>query len=608
MKSYRRNLSPAPYQKQTTVVRDLPMIPPEIQRIVLLIALAATGYLLILAWNQDREASETAPQYTSAPSVGPDPVQVDRPQASVESAVMQSNAISSDIPSAQELVTDATAPASSASSQTTPQDPLRANTSANLNRLIKVETSTLRVWIDLSGGDIVRVQLPSYPINQTNPDIAYQLLDQNVSQVYVAQSGLIGKNGPDSQGQRPIYRVAKNTVNREAGGELVLNYDMDGSTIEKIFSFTANEFLIDVSYLVMNRSQAPFSAGMFAQIKRDKSIPLVDESFPMAPTPYLGAATTNTDDRYLKLEFDDIDDSPYEKRETGGWIAFLQHYFLSAWVAPAGQESRFFARRSRDGNYLFGLTGPEQTIPAGATGAWQMQFYAGPKDQTRLESIAPNLNLTVNYGILWWISVPLFKGLKILFDWVGNWGLAIILLTVLVKASFAWISAKGYRSMANMRRVAPAMKALQKRHANDREKLSKEMMALYKKEGANPLGGCLPMLIPMPIFLALYWVLLESVELRQAPFIWWITDLSAMDPYFVLPLLMGASTYLMQALNPQVGDPLQVKIMKLMPIFFTAIFLFFPAGLVLYWLVNNLLSIAQQTYMYRLVEREQGKK
>jgi YidC/Oxa1 family membrane protein insertase len=272
-------------------------------------------------------------------------------------------------------------------------------------------------------------------------------------------------------------------------------------------------------------------------------------------------------------------------------------------VPPGDEENRFEASRSRDGNYLFRTIGQAKQVAPGNVGLWQTGFYAGPKDQITLEKIAPNLNMTVDYGFLWWIAEPLFKVLNYFHAVTGNWGLSIILLTLAVKAALYWVSAKGYRSMANMRRVAPAMKRVQERYANDREKLSREMMALYKKEGANPLGSCLPMLLPMPIFLALYWVLLESVELRQAPFIFWINDLAAMDPYFILPLLMGASTYLMQALNPQVGDPMQIKIMKMMPIMFTVLFLFFPAGLVLYWLINNLLSIAQQTYVYRQVEK-----
>ena len=245
------------------------------------------------------------------------------------------------------------------------------------------------------------------------------------------------------------------------------------------------------------------------------------------------------------------------------------------------------------------------SVAPGATGVWESQFYAGPKDQKRLEEIAPNLNLTIDYGFLWWIAIPLFALLDWMHELVGNWGLAIILLTVVVKAVLYPLSAAGYKSMANMRRVAPQLKKIQERYSNDREKLSREMMALYKKEGANPLGGCLPMLLPMPIFIALYWVLFESVELRQAPFMLWIDDLAQMDPYFILPLLMGASTYMMQSLNPQVGDPMQQKMMKMMPIMFTVLFLFFPAGLVLYWLVNNLLSIAQQQFVYRQAEKAQ---
>ena len=272
-------------------------------------------------------------------------------------------------------------------------------------------------------------------------------------------------------------------------------------------------------------------------------------------------------------------------------------------MAPADQLNRFSGRKSADGTYIFGYTGVLQEIDPGETGVWEAKFYAGPKDQKRLEEIAENLHLTVDYGFLWWVAIPLFYLLDWLYAIVGNWGVAIILLTVVVKTILFPLSAAGYRSMANMRRVAPAMKRLQERYSNDREKLSKEMMALYKKEGANPLGGCLPMILPMPIFIALYWVLFESVELRQAPFFFWIDDLAVMDPYFVLPLLMGASMYWMQTLNPQVGDPLQIKMMKMMPIMFTVLFLFFPAGLVLYWLVNNVLSIAQQQYIYKQVEK-----
>ena len=262
----------------------------------------------------------------------------------------------------------------------------------------------------------------------------------------------------------------------------------------------------------------------------------------------------------------------------------------------------------------------------GAVGEWSTRFYAGPKDQKSLEKIAPNLNLTVDYGFLWWIAQPLFTVLDWFYGVVGNWGFAIILLTLLVKAILYPLSAHSYKSMANMRRVGPQMKRLQERHADDRQKLSQEMMALYKKEKVNPLGGCLPMLriyreekvnpmggclpimVQIPVFIALYWVLFESVELRHAPFMLWINDLAAMDPFFILPLAMGASMFLQQSLSPVVGDPMQVRMMKMMPIMFTALFLFFPAGLVLYWLVNNVLSIAQQWYVIRRTEAAQAAK
>jgi YidC/Oxa1 family membrane protein insertase len=425
----------------------------------------------------------------------------------------------------------------------------------------------------------------------------------------VAQSGLIGPNGLDKNGQRPQYSssVRELTLDENDGqSDLVLSTVADGMTVEKVFSFTADKYLLDVSYRLTNTSNVAFTAGMFTQIKRDRKAVLTDDSFSLAPDPYLGGAITTIETPYQKVEFDDLDEDVLQAENTGGWVAFLQHYFLSAWVAPADQQIRYYARPTKDNNYLFGFTGPAKVVQPGGSGVWSAEFYAGPKDQVELEEISEHLNLTVDYGFLWWIAIPLFKALTFFHDLVGNWGVAIILLTLAVKLALGWVSARGYRSMANMRRVAPAMKKLQERYSNDREKLSKEMMALYKKEGANPLGGCLPMLAPMPIFLALYWVLLESVELRQAPFMFWIEDLSAMDPYFILPLLMGASTYLMQSLNPQVGDPMQVKMMKLMPIMFTVLFLFFPAGLVLYWLVNNLLSIAQQTYIYKKVENERA--
>ena len=563
------------------------MLPPEIQRVVLLIGMAATAYLLILAWNEDMEAAKVPTVYSDAPlMVQEEPIAA---LNAVEADEFASE--NSDIPPA------------------TPSDSFVVSEPVDLSsRLVKVETPALLVWIDLKGGDIVRVQLPTYPVTLEEPDTPFLLMDQSATRTYIAQSALIGADGIDRSGERPLYSAPSTNLVLNDGGELILQTTVDGVKVTKTFVFEADSHLIDVRYDVTNLDQQPKTMRMLSQIKRDRLPPSTDETVPLAPSPYLGGALTTAENNYEKIDFDDIDEGSYQATTTGGWMAFLQHYFLTAWVAPENQTTSYHARKTSEGYYLFGFTGQNQTISSGQKGTWTARFYAGPKDQVKLEEIAPHLNLTVDYGFLWWIAIPLFKALTFFHDIVGNWGLAIILLTLLVKALLAGFSAKGYRSMANMRRVAPAMKRLQERYANDREKLSKEMMALYQKEGANPLGSCLPMLLPMPVFLALYWVLLESVELRQAPFIFWIEDLAAMDPYFILPLLMGASTYLMQALNPQVGDPMQVRMMKLMPILFTVLFLFFPAGLVLYWLINNLLSLAQQTYVYRKVEQEQAAK
>jgi len=585
------------------------MLPPEIQRIVLLIALAATGYFMILAWNDDMQQAKQAVPVSEAPlssngslpSSGVTPGSSPAPR-SVEIAELpvapSAPPASADVPDSSMVV--------GTTVQTQPSQTPGLHEPSNL---VSVATPTLKVWIDRVGGDIVRVQLPKFPVELGMPDEPYMLLDNSPLATYIAQSGLIGPDGPDASGARPLYEasVSQLTVGPGEERELVLTTTHNGADIRKTFRFRGDEYLFDVEYELFNNTSQTKQAALFAQIKRDSKPPASQDTFALAPRPYLGAAFTTPEERYLKVDFEDIDDDgPLDETLSGGWVAFLQHYFLSAWIAPDEQTNRYSARKSADGTYIFGYTGQLQQVEPGSMGAWATQFYAGPKDQKRLEQIAENLNLTVDYGFLWWVAVPLFYLLDWLYGLVGNWGVAIILLTVVVKAVLYPLSAAGYKSMANMRRVAPAMKRLQERYSTDREKLSKEMMALYKREGANPLGGCLPMLLPMPIFIALYWVLFESVELRQAPFFLWIHDLAVMDPYFILPLLMGASMYWMQTLNPQVGDPMQVKMMKMMPIMFTVLFLFFPAGLVLYWLVNNVLSIAQQQYVYRRAEKAQA--
>ncbi len=566
----------------------------EIRRIFLGLGLAVSAYLLILAWTSqpDQIGSQRSTSISESPVI--ESIETGQTIEISSNRITPLPVRETDIPVLQPKTTTST---------NILQEPSRTD----LSRLIKIETNVLNVWIDLLGGDITRVELVQYPQSMDEGSPPIHLLTRSNDQIYIAQSGLIG-DGPDSGDRRPLYRAERNgLVFRDKEGDLVLTTEHDGLVIKKIFAFNPNEYLINVVYEVENISEEDFVAGMFSQIKRDGKLPQRDESLFFAPNPYLGGATTTDETRYEKIAFEDVNEGKKSFSKQGGWIGFLQHYFLTAWIPQEEESNRFESLRSSDQTYIFRTIGPTKQIAPFEIGRWSSGFYAGPKNQIALAEISENLNMTVDYGFLWWIAEPLFSILNYFHKVTGNWGAAIILLTVFVKAALFWFSHKGYHSMANLRRVAPAMKRLQERYSNDREKLQKEMMALYQKEGANPLGGCLPMLLPMPIFLALYWVLLESVELRHTPFILWIEDLSAMDPYFVLPLLMGASTYLMQALNPQVGDPMQQKIMKIMPVMFTVLFLFFPAGLVLYWLVNNLISIAHQTYVYKIVERKTAK-
>jgi len=561
------------------------MLPPEVQRIVLLIGLAATAYLLLLAWNEDylqNGAATTADATQQEPAGSGGSGDFAEPAAPADGA--------GDFPDASFIANKAPASAPTPAAGGSSRD------------LITVTTPTLKVWIDPVGGDLVRIQLLRYRLTLDNLEVPYTLLDNSGGRTYVAQSALMGPDGIDTgENGRPLYRSERSAYDIGPGESLTvtLRSSRDGLEVVKRYGFEADQHLIDVRYEVRNGREEPIRASLVGQIKRDDREAPGSNSFTLGPQPYLGAALTTSDSRYERLPFDDVEEASYRTVEQGGWIAFLQHYFISAWIPDADASNTFYGRKRPDGIYTFGFTGPLTEVAPGATGSWQARFYAGPKNQKRLEEISPNLNLTVDYGILWWLAVPLFYLLDWLHGLVGNWGVAIILLTLLVKLVLYPLSSASYRSMANMRRVAPQMKRLQERHSDDRQKLSQEMMALYKKEKVNPLGGCLPMLLPMPIFIALYWVLYESVELRHAPFMLWINDLSAMDPWFVLPLLMGGSMYLQQLMSPAMGDPMQVRMMRLMPVMFTALFLFFPAGLVLYWLVNNVLSIAQQWWVMR---------
>jgi len=561
----------------------------DLQRSLLIGAIAVLSFMLLTEWvafKDDRTA--TAAQETSRliTHSGETPSALPEPDTEASSSVAE------DLPSA---------PDAAAQVSETPEVLV-----ANSNRIIEVHTDVLQLAIDLQGGDIVELSLPKHLEKQDNPDVPFILLEQNEQLIYIAQSGLIGPNGIDKDGRATFTTAASRYDLEEGKDSLTVNLrwqDDSGVKVTKRFTLHRGDYLIDVNYLIENNSTARWQANMFGQIKRDSSPPPSAESSGMGMQPFLGVAITQPDDRFTKFTFEDLAEEPFKAQLPGGWIAMIQHYFLSAWIPNAEQSHNFSARVTPSGFNIAGFTSPALALDPGQSGEVSADFYAGPKDQYRLKEISSYLDLSVDYGWLWWIAQPLFWLLTKIYALVGNWGVAIILLTVLIKAAFFKLSATSYRSMANMRRVQPKMADIREQYADDKQKQSQAMMELYRKEKINPMGGCLPILVQMPVFIGLYWMLMESVELRHAPFILWIEDLSVMDPYFVLPLLMGASMYFMQKLNPPPPDPMQAKIMQWMPVMFTFFFLWFPAGLVLYWVVNNLLSMAQQFVITRQIEK-----
>ncbi len=487
--------------------------------------------------------------------------------------------------------------------------------------LIEIETDTLSVKIDPVGGDITYVALKQQLARIDTPDIPFVLLEDSANKTYIAASGLIGENGTDSNAGRPHFSVSQQQFSlNEADDELVveLTLKQQEADIVKRFTFNRESYLINVDYIISNHSSNDWQAALYAQIKRDDSADPASESSGMGMQPYLGFATRTTEDRFKKIDFDDVKETNFSSTVEGGWIAMIQHYFLSAWIANPETNNTFSTIRTQSGFNIARVKSPLSIVKAGEQGVISASFYAGPKDQYALEKISEGLDLSVDYGFLWMIAQPLYALLHMFNEGVlnifgmsfdlgfglGNWGFSIIALTIFVKACFFSLNAKAYKSMAKMRAVQPKMIALKEQYGDDRQKMSQETMALYKNEGVNPLGGCLPMLVQMPVFIALYWVLLESVELRHAPFIGYIQDLSAMDPYFIMPLIMGVSMFFQQKLNPPPPDPMQAKIMQFLPVIFTFFFLFFPSGLVLYWVVNNILTIVQQYIITKRIEAE----
>ena len=474
-----------------------------------------------------------------------------------------------------------------------------AATPAPPRELIRVATDVLNADIDPVGGDIVRIELLRY--NDGN-DATKKLVLLGPDHRYTAQSGLIGDGLPNHR--TPFTPRAREY--KLADGQDAVEVKLDAATPEgvnvtKTLTFRRASYVVDIAHEITNKSTAPLATQAYFHLTRDGKAPADDK--PLLYT-FTGPAVYTDQDKFVKVPFEDIakGKAPYSKTADNGWVAMIQHYFVSALLPPEKTSRDYYMEKLGDDYYRAGVKIPLAPIAPGATGNVGVRLYAGPQEQEKLQAVAPGLELVVDYGWLTVIAAPLFWVLEMFHGWLGNWGLAIIALTVLIKLIFFPLSAASYKSMARMKQVTPRLMKLREMYGDDRVKLNQAMMDLYKQEKINPLGGCLPIVVQIPVFIALYWVLLASVELRQAPFYGWIKDLAAPDPFFILPALMMGSMVIQTKMSPTPPDPVQALVMQIMPIAFGVMFFFFPAGLVLYWLVNNILSIAQQWQITRMIE------
>ncbi|MGF1687538.1 membrane protein insertase YidC [Photobacterium japonica] len=529
------------------------------QRNILLIALLFVSFLLFQQWNMDSN-----------------------PQPESQGVAQQTN-ISGDVPSHSD------------EGQTIPDQ-------GTSQHLITINTDVLSLTVDTLGGDIVEAKLLAYnnELDSTDP---FVLLKNIKNHVYTAQSGLIGANGIDSTSRAQLHATADSFTLAAGQDELrvPLTYSKDGISYTKTYVLKRGDYAVDVDYTIDNQSDAPTTVQMYAQLKQN----LMDDGGSLTMPTYRGGAYSADDVNYKKYSFDEMQDKNLSLEiKQHGWAAMMQHYFVTAWIPREQGVSNLYTRTVGDYGYM-GVRLPMTTIASGQTDTIKSTLWVGPKLQKQMEATAPNLNLTVDYGWLWFIASPLHSLLSFIHGLVGNWGVAIIILTFIVRGAMYPLTKAQYTSMAKMRMLQPKLQAMRERIGDDRQRMSQEMMELYKKEKVNPLGGCLPILLQMPIFIALYWALMESVELRHAPFFGWIHDLSAQDPYYVLPILMGITMFMIQKMSPStVTDPMQQKIMTFMPVMFTFFFLWFPAGLVLYWLVSNIVTLIQQTLIYRSLEKK----
>ncbi|HQQ64341.1 MAG TPA: membrane protein insertase YidC [Pseudomonadales bacterium] len=562
----------------------------DFQRPVLLIAIAAISLTLLVRWHQFQET------HTPVASAGQVSAS-DAPSLATTDSTADKTAADTGIPEVPGTAVVQKPAASDASGEKT----------------IDVYTDVLHVKIDTRGGDIVMAGLRDYPAKIDTPNEPFVVLTRSADHLYVAQSGLIGDNGTDKGRERPLFSAEKTRYElADNGKDVTVDLQLSDSNntynnvkITKRYTFTRGDHLIKLDYLVDNNGAQNWNAHLYGQIKRDTHEPV--SSGGIGIKPFLGSATTTSEKHFYKMTFKEMSKTPLKETVKGGWIAMVQHYFISAWIPNANDNNQFYTiHQESSDTYLLGFTGPQVDVAAGSKGVLSTQFYVGPKDVYRLRAITPYLDLTVDYGWLWPIAKALAWWTHKLHGFVGNWGFAIIGLTLSVKMLFLWPSTLSYKSMAVMKKLAPKMQEMKDAYGDNPNKLREEMFKLYKKENANPMLGCLPMIIQTPVFIALYWSLMESVDLRQAPFMGWIVDLSVQDPYFVMPVLMGISMWVQQKLNPPAADPTQQRVFQMMPVIFTGMFLFFPAGLVLYMLVNNIISMSHQYWIYKSLNKPQA--
>ncbi|CAH7268676.1 membrane protein insertase YidC [Vibrio chagasii] len=532
------------------------------QRNILLIALALVSFLLFQQWNVAKNPAPQAVEQAQSGSTLPAPSYADDLDP---------------------------APGQVASSAKT----------------ITVTTDVLTLSIDTVGGDVVTAKLNDYSA-EFDSEESFVLLKNEPGHQFIAQSGLVGPQGIDlSSTNRPSYTVSADSFTLADGQDelrIPMTYQANGLDYTKTFILKRGSYAIDVEYDVVNNSGNNATFGMYAHLRQN----VMDDGGSLTMPTYRGGAYSTEDTRYKKYSFDDMQDRNLSLNLANGqgWAAMIQHYFASAWIPRDEAGSNLYTRVIGNLGDI-GVRMPNKTIANGDEASFKATLWVGPKLQDQMAATAPNLDLVVDYGWLWFIAKPLHTLLSFIQGFVSNWGVAIIILTFIVRGAMYPLTKAQYTSMAKMRMLQPKLTAMRERIGDDRQRMSQEMMELYKKEKVNPLGGCLPILLQMPIFISLYWALMESVELRHSPFFGWITDLSAQDPYYILPLLMGASMFLIQKMSPTtVTDPMQQKIMTFMPVMFTFFFLFFPSGLVLYWLVSNIVTLIQQTLIYRALEKK----